>query len=578
MPIFEQVKSQAILNKPIESFGSFEPIESILSRFGLAFCFLVFFSPQVSFATHIVGGEMNYRCLGGDTFEITLTVYRDCYNGRPAFDDPAIVGVYMSGTDSLFQKLFLPYDESTNDTLPIILNNPCLVAPPNVCVHKAVYISTVILPYRPEGYTITYQRCCRNRLIRNIPDPLNTGISFTTQLSGPSMLLCNSSAVFTNWPPVAVCVHEPIDFDHGATDADGDSLFYRLCTPYNGPDSLNPVPNPPAGPPYEELLWSDPPYNLNNLLGGVPLKIDSLTGFMTGIPNTLGNFVLGVCVDEYREGMLIGTTRRDFQYNVADCGQATAAFFIPETVCDTLRVRFENQSLFATYFRWFFDWPDNQLATSVEFSPYFTYPDTGQYQVALIAEPNTVCSDTFYFTLNLVETEGALVVSVDPDEIDRGETAQLSADWLGAVMYAWAPPEPLSDPLIAGPIAQPLETTTFAVTATLSNGCQQTDTVTLRVIPPVCGEPFVFFPTGFSPNGDGENDELRLESNIVSEVYWTVYDRWGEKMFEADDLLDAWDGTYKGQPMPAETYGYYLRVVCADGQNMFKKGNVTLLR
>jgi gliding motility-associated-like protein len=49
-------------------------------------------------------------------------------------------------------------------------------------------------------------------------------------------------------------------------------------------------------------------------------------------------------------------------------------------------------------------------------------------------------------------------------------------------------------------------------------------------------------------------------------------------MFEAHDKTDSWDGTYNGKAMPAETYGYYLRVRCIDGTEYVKKGNVTLLR
>jgi len=534
--------------------------------------------PGTLHATHIVGGEITYRCLGGQTYQVMLTVYRDCYNGRPPFDDPAIVGVYENSTDFLFRKLELAYDEQTNDTLPIILNNPCLVGPPSVCVHKATYTGTVALPYRPDGYTLIYQRCCRNQLIRNIPAPLNTGISFTASISGESLLDCNTSASFVNWPPVAICVHQPIDFDHRATDQDGDSLVYRLCTPLNGPDSLNAVPDPPSPPPYPELEWINPPYSLANILGGQPLSIDPATGFMTGVPNTVGNFVVGVCVDEYREGIYLSTTRRDFQYNVADCGQPTASFFIPQTVCDTLTVRFANQSRFSTFFRWYFDWPQQLNQTSVDYSPVHTYPDTGTYQIALVAEPNTICADTFIYSLNLTLTEGILTAIADPEEINRGESSRLTAQWENAVSYSWEPPVFLDVTSGPGPVASPLETTTYTVTATLGNGCSRQAAVSVRVLPPVCGPPFVFLPSAFSPNGDGENDILKLESNITVEVYWAVYNRWGEKVFEADSLDDYWDGYYKDVEQPAETYGYYLRARCADGQEMFRKGNITLLR
>lgn len=548
----------------------------------VAFFFFIFFCSKTSlFATHIVGGEITYRCVGNNFYEITLTVYRDCYNGEPSFDDFAIIGVYEKGADSVLVKnLSIPYNENTNDTLPIILNDPCLTIPPDVCVHKATYRITTLLPFNPNGYVIVYQRCCRNKLIRNIPDPLDTGISFVAEISAESQMVCNQGATFNNWPPVAICVHHPINFDHAASDGDGDSLAYRLCTPFNGPPPMDPAPNPPYAPPFDELIWLDPPYNLSNILGGDPLTIDPYTGFMTGVPNTIGNFVLGVCVDEFRAGELLSTTRRDFQYNVADCGEPNAAFFLPEILCDTLSVQFVNKSTNTNFFRWYFDWENDLSQTSTNFSPTHTYPDTGLYTVALIAAPSFPCSDTFFQQIHLLETLGPLTVSASPDEIMGGDNSQLNANIPDAVSYTWAPIENLTDPNIANPVASPSQTTTYTVTALLPNGCQRTAAITVRVIPPPCDEPFVFFPTGFSPNGDGENDALKLEATVPpTEMYWAIYNRWGEKIFETTNFDDAWDGTYRGQEQPAETYGYVLRVVCAVGQEpLFKQGNVTLLR
>ncbi|MDX1910624.1 MAG: gliding motility-associated C-terminal domain-containing protein [Saprospiraceae bacterium] len=542
---------------------------------------LFVFAKTTLLATHIVGGEITYRCLSNELYEITLTVYRDCYNGVPDFDNPAIIGVYENSPDSiLIKKLSLGYNTFSNDTLPVVLNNPCLTAPPNVCVHKATYRIITTLPFNPVGYLLVYQRCCRNRLIRNLPDPLNTGISFVAEISPEAQMQCNDAATFINWPPVAICVHQPIDFDHSATDPDGDSLAYRLCTPYNGPDSLRPVPNPPYAPPFEELLWLDPPYNLSNLLGGDPLTIDPMTGFMTGIPHTIGNFVVGVCVDEFRNGALLSTTRRDFQYNVADCGEPNAAFFLPDIQCDDLTVQFINQSANSSTFQWYFDWENDLSATATSFSTSYTYPDTGLYTVALIAAPGLPCADTFFQQIHLLETTGTLLAGVSPPEIMAGESAQLNAELPGAEQFVWSPGENLSDPTISNPVATPPKTTTFTVIASFANGCSRADTVLLRVIPPPCDEPYLFFPTGFSPNGDGENDVLQLESNIeLIEVYWAVYNRWGEKVFEANRLSDAWDGAYRGQEQPMETYGYVLRVLCSDGQPaLIRQGNVTLLR
>jgi gliding motility-associated-like protein len=543
---------------------------------------LVFFCSKTSLlATHIVGGEITYRCLGNDSFEITLTVYRDCYNGVPEFDNPARVGIYENNSDSvLIRNLALNYNAFSNDTLPINLDDPCLKVPPDVCVHKATYKTIVTLPFNPNGYILVYQRCCRNMLIRNIPDPLNTGISIIGEISPQSQLQCNNAATFINWPPVAICVHHPIDFDHAATDFDGDSLVYRLCTPLEGANPIRHTPSPPFAPPYQEVTWVDPPYNLSNVLGGTPLTIDPFTGFMTGVPNTIGNFVVGVCVDEFRAGALLSTTRRDFQYNVADCGEPNAAFFLPEVLCDTLQVSFLNQSSNSDTFQWFFDWENDLSQQSSDFAPIHIYPDTGTYLVALIAAPGLPCADTFFQVVQVLENPGMLSISAVPEEINEGESAQLSADFPGAVSYVWQSEASLSALDIPNPLASPLETTTYTVTALLPNGCLRSGQVTVRIVLPPCDEPLVFFPTGFSPNGDGENDALKLEASIApASVYWAIFNRWGEKIFEASNLDDAWDGTWNGQAQPAETYGYVLRVVCVDGQDpLFKKGNVTLLR
>lgn len=709
---------------------------------GLLVFFGVFISTAVLHATHIVGGEITYACLGNDEYAIRLTVYRDCYNGQPPFDNPASLGIYDANWN-LVRREYLYV--APDDTLPVVLKNPCLVAPPNVCVHRTTYTKNLILPYRPGGYTLVYQRCCRNQLIRNLPDPLNTGISIIAQITDETMKTCNNAAVFNNWPPVAICVHEPIKFDHSATDPDGDSLVYRLCTPLNGPDSLDPQPDIPYPGPYLEVKWNDPPYNLANVLGGDPLTINPVTGLLTGVPNTIGNFVVGVCVDEYRNGDFLSTTRRDFQYNVADCGTPTAAFFAPPTVCENEVVKFVNQSG-ALYSKWYFDWPDNLSVNSTERSPSYQFPDTGTYLVALVTVPGQPCSDTlvqeihvsdfhidaaFTFNTPLCDNNGMVIQAFDkssdpvygiaslqwrltgsggfnvqsnvqnptfvvtkpgsyklrlvavskggcrdtltrqfnapipeldslreelsmcvgdtvrlnsgadpgliydytwtpsntlsdtavadplafplsntdyfvtvvnanctytgmvtvsvydstaltatafPTTIYQGETSQLTAIYSGTEPISWSPDGSLSNPKSFTPVASPTETTTYLASIRLSSGCILQRFVTVVVLTPLCKEPFVFFPTGFSPNGDGENDLLKLETRFASEAYWAIYNRWGQKLFETDALDGAWDGTFKGKPQPVDTYGYYLRVRCPGGTEWVKKGNVTLLR
>ncbi len=345
--------------------------------------------PKVS-ATHIVGGEMNYRCLGNQQFEVILTVYRDCYYGVPFFDNPASVGVFDAG-GNLVNNLLIPFVK--DDTLKPVLTGDCFILPPSACVHTTTYRSVVTLPVSPGGYTLAYQRCCRNQTILNIVKPDSTGATFSIFLSEEALIECNSSPVFKEWPPIYICVNEPIAFDHSAIDMEGDSIVYRICTPLDGGTLGNPQPIPPVKPPYKEVVWRDPPYNLNNIMGGDPLTIDPASGFLTGIPNTIGQFVVGICADEFREGVLISSTRRDFQYNVGICGMTVAAFFAPEVQCG-LTVAFQNSSANADQFIWYFDVENDLSATSSEANPVFTYPDSGTYTIMLIAQPNDKCVDT----------------------------------------------------------------------------------------------------------------------------------------------------------------------------------------
>jgi gliding motility-associated-like protein len=195
----------------------------------------------------------------------------------------------------------------------------------------------------------------------------------------------------------------------------------------------------------------------------------------------------------------------------------------------------------------------------------------------LVTITNAFCTYEGMVTVNVFDKQD-FVVSAEPSVIYLGAKAQLEAFYTGNGIIQWVPPIALSNPNIPNPIVQPNSTTTYTARLKLDGGCVLEREVTITVLFPRCEEPFVFFPTGFSPNGDGENDVLRLESRFAEEVYWAIYNRWGQKIFETTDPNGSWDGTFRGKPQPVETYGYYLYVRCPGGTVLEKKGNVTLLR
>ena len=170
----------------------------------------------------------------------------------------------------------------------------------------------------------------------------------------------------------------------------------------------------------------------------------------------------------------------------------------------------------------------------------------------------------------------------DPYKIIRGNSAELfgSPD-NPAYIYQWEPPGSVEDPHAPFTSASPEETTTYTLTvsdASLLGLCARTDTVTIRVFDSVCGPPNIFVPNAFSPNGDGENDVLYVRGGVVTELQFTLFDRWGEKVFETRDLNVGWDGKYKGRMAEPAVFVYYLEAKCGESETYFEKGNVTVIR
>ncbi|HXB13810.1 MAG TPA: gliding motility-associated C-terminal domain-containing protein, partial [Bacteroidia bacterium] len=87
-----------------------------------------------------------------------------------------------------------------------------------------------------------------------------------------------------------------------------------------------------------------------------------------------------------------------------------------------------------------------------------------------------------------------------------------------------------------------------------------------------------FVPNAFSPNNDGQNDVLYVKSPCIKSMDFMIYDRWGNRVFESNNVNNGWDGMYNGQPMNTGTYVYYLDASMLDGSAIKKHGNISLVR
>lgn len=90
--------------------------------------------------------------------------------------------------------------------------------------------------------------------------------------------------------------------------------------------------------------------------------------------------------------------------------------------------------------------------------------------------------------------------------------------------------------------------------------------------------PAILVANVFSPNNNGTNDVLHVLGKGIDQMQFTIFDRWGEKVFETTDINTGWDGTYKGKPMNIGVFVYVIKGKFKNGDVIDKKGNVTLLR
>lgn len=534
-----------------------------------------------SFATHIVGGELNYKYLGANQYEIRLTVYRDCYVGVPPFDNPAALGVF-DVNNNLVANIQMPF--LGLDTLPASISDPCTIPPTDFCYEVTTYIDTITLPPIAGGYQLAYQRCCRNQNIQNLINPVNVGATYYATIPGPEVVTVNSNPVIKHWPPPFICVNKQWTFDDSAIDYDGDSLVYELYTPFDFPDPSAPQPNPPNNPPYSLVPWQ-PPYNTNNMLGGVPMVIDPHTGIVTATPNMLGYFVIGIKVKEYRNGVFISETKRDFQLIVKSCpAVVVAAAQVPQAICGTTNVSFTNNSTGNNLgFNWYFGDPTTLADTSHATNPTYTYPGTGSYSVTLVAYVSNkpACNDTVNTTVAISNsfkgTFSFTPVPCSENMVEFYGSAQSPPGTTPVWHWSFGDSDTSN---VQNPTHGYNNQGSFIITLITyvpnSLGCY--DTLQSQTIN-VTTNPEIYIPNTFTPNGDGFNDVFKVRGPAFAIYYFAVYNRWGQMVFETQDPAQGWDGMYNGRQADPGVFGYYVKARCGEGsQEIFKKGNVTLIR
>jgi len=88
----------------------------------------------------------------------------------------------------------------------------------------------------------------------------------------------------------------------------------------------------------------------------------------------------------------------------------------------------------------------------------------------------------------------------------------------------------------------------------------------------------VFIPNSFTPNGDGNNDFFQVYGESVKVIDLKIFNRWGELVYQSNNVFAGWDGTYKGIPQNPGVFSYAVQITFLDNSTLNKQGSVTLLR
>ncbi len=536
---------------------------------GLAFSLLLLGTP--SFGEHIIGGMFTYSCLGylnGDpasgvrVYRMTLRVYRDCQGGGSDFDstgDPAptaTVTIYRDGVFAPFDtRALLPPTERIVNPDP---GNPCLEVPTTICVEEGVYEFELELPVSTEAYHVVYQRCCRNATINNLVNPDDVGATFAVTITPEAQQVCNSAPDFQNLPPVVFCVNNPFAFDLGATDPEGDSLVYSLCSPWDGggrnnspitdPNGLAPDPDLP--PPFNFVPFITPTYSATQPLGtNAQLDLDPASGLLAGLASQQGQFVIGLCVAEYRNGVLLSEVRREIQINAVLCDEALTAavesdglgpngeFLIRSCGLQDVFIenRSERESLISAY-RWEIELDTGTfIATTKDLT--LTFPASGQFSGQLILNPSATatCRDTAQLQFDIFPAlEASASVQFDSciyepiafqsQVVAPGGGLQVNWDFGDGSFSDQSAPEHLYAQAGAYLVA---------FTAADQNGC--TDTILLDID---------FFPVPQAITLEVENGCVPLTISLPTAPNWLTDDYVIQWDFGNGEVLNTWPDQY----------------------------------
>ncbi|MDP2387151.1 MAG: gliding motility-associated C-terminal domain-containing protein [Bacteroidota bacterium] len=187
------------------------------------------------------------------------------------------------------------------------------------------------------------------------------------------------------------------------------------------------------------------------------------------------------------------------------------------------------------------------------------------------ASYNGLCPETD--TVRVVVNPLPIIFAGQDTTIDVEDAAVING-FTNATSFFWSNTATLNCTGCMAPIATPTVTTTYIFQGTNQYGCENSDTVTVFV----SQEFALYVPIAFSPNGDFTNEYWKPEGFGIKKIQIYVYNRWGQKLFEAKDLDSFWDGNYKGDPVQEDVYVFKISAEAYSGDKITKVGHITVVK
>ena len=498
---------------------------SCLKNIYLPFIVLLLFSQKTE-ASHIMGGDLSYACLGNNQYQVTLRLYRDCcgipvaptdqvelYNGCTNTSVSFITVSQIAGSGQEVSEL-CPAQLAQSACANV---NNCPVNPANGTypgVQMYIYQGTVTLPSQCSQWYFRYENCCRNAAITNIPNPSGYGMGIIAMVNNTvdpatGQPYCDSSVVFTTLPVPFVCINSNFTYNNGGVVPFGDSVSFAQI-------------------PSTDDTYLSIPFNAGWNVGSpvrttAGFQFDSATGQIAFTCPNQEVDVLAMEAKQYKNGILIGSTMRQMQVSIFPCTiaipqqspisniqNANALDSVTVQVCPGTPVQYDiictdpaghNVTITSNITAAIPGATLTQIGTGDTVTGRVSWTplpgDTGCHNFIVTAK-NDDCpingSLTRVYTI-CVFTKVQLLAA---NPAFCGTPVQLTAT--GGINFSWNPTAGLSNPNIYNPLASPLVPTMYHFTSDCG-----TDSVFVNVHPP--------FISSVAPSGSiCQNGQLQLNA------------------------------------------------------------------